>query len=195
MPKHFCVGRICLVAILTLTLSMHFLISTARASYYDPPRIENITWEVVGTNTWLTITARYQGFGTNGDGVDMIQFKVDGRVYEIWFTLNYYDDPQPTYMGSLDVGVVAGTPTVQARAHSPVDGWGDWSSPVAIPEFPTPLMVLFLAALIMLVVSPRLSNRINSEPTSTNKDEQGSRLHRFFSSCREPSPASWLPHT
>ena len=159
LTKHFCVGKARLSAILLLTFSVLFSLSTTSVMAAAPPKIESLTWFTqltqTGSSTTVEITIRYVNPPPEAY-LDKVEVKVDSKVYTIDRPSRA---PAEITVESLELGVITGTPTVQARAHSTVDGWGDWSSAVTIPEFPIPLVVLFLAALTMLALSLKLSDR------------------------------------
>jgi hypothetical protein len=67
----------------------------------------------------------------------MVEVQVNGATQQ--FSLQ----PQTTdpFTVELDLGMLQGTPEVQARAHCNIHGWSDWSQTIAVPEFPTVAVV------------------------------------------------------
>ena len=87
-------------------------------------------------NTLLIIQIYYRGSFDHGDYLDKVQVKIDDVVSAITLPTIDPDYYEKTVDTTFDMGQVDGTPTVQVRAHSTYDSWGEWSSPMVVPEFP-----------------------------------------------------------
>lgn len=143
-----------LILSLIICLSVHDVTA-------EPPVIANLSLHQSPTssNTLLLIQMYYRGSGEYGDFLDKYEVNISGVVSSIplpEIDPVYYTQTVDTY---FDLGQVEGTPTIQVRAHSSVDGWGDWSSPMVVPEFPTPQIILIILIATTLAVSRRLGTK------------------------------------
>src|SRR3989304_1498102 len=112
--------------LLALPLFFGLLTASVRAA---PPKVESITWYSQGTSKVLEITIRYLGTFKDGDNLDQVEVKIDGKVYAISLPPIRGSYQPEIWVESLDVGEVTGTPSVQARAHSTAGGGGDGARP------------------------------------------------------------------
>ena len=85
---------------------------------------------------------------------DIIEVDVNGKVTQFTNENALHDNP---FVMQLDLGPLSGTPNVKARAHCNIHGWGDWSSPVAVPEFPVAALVSVVALAATLLIMKRQS--------------------------------------
>ena len=140
--------RIVLLALFLMSmLSLGTEIVRVRA---DVPDVVSITPWTSGENTMLNITIRHAA-PTNFHYIDRVDIDVVGSVQSI--TLS----PQSTVIFTVqhNLGVVAGTPNVRARAHCIIHGLGSYSAPIAVPEFSTILLPIVLISLTIMMVFAR----------------------------------------
>ena len=152
--ERYWIRRVRLGAILLLTLPLLFSVLTPSVMA-GKPKVESVTWYLQGTSTTVELSIRHISGGAGGEYVNQAEVKVGDKVY----TITILPGGGERITESVDLGVITGTPTVQARARCSADGWGDWTSPVTIPEFPITPVVLFIAALTMMALSLRLTTR------------------------------------
>ena len=90
--------------------------------------------------------------------VDIVEYDFMDSVAQVKL------DPQTTspFNVIIPLGAIAGggavggeEPPVKVRAHCTVDGWGDWSNPVTVPEFPIAPIAAFVALAASLIVINR----------------------------------------
>lgn len=130
-----------------------FLIYTAITSFQiqpvlaDVPSVLGIEPWTSGTDTVLNITVRHS-FPTSSHYVDKAEVETDENVIGVDLT------PQSTvtFVVQYNMGEVAGTPTVEARAHCNLHGWSSWSEPIVVPEFSTIALLLILVTISIAII-------------------------------------------
>lgn len=105
----------------------------------DVPSVLSVDPWTDGTETILNITVRHFG-PTSSHYIDTIQVDIDGTVENVNL------DPQSTnpFVMQYSMGDVSSEPSVRVRAHCNLHGWGSWTEPQVIPEFPSPLLMLVI---------------------------------------------------
>ena len=128
---------------LALTVITGFQTNTVLA---DVPTVLSMEPWVSETDTILNITVRHAS-PTSSHYVDKVEVDVDGAVNDIDLT------PQSTatFVVQFNMGEVAGTTIVQARAHCTFHGWSGWSESLEIPEF-LPIHLLLILAVVSIAV-------------------------------------------
>lgn len=113
----------------------------------DVPDVLNVEPWTSGTETILNITVRHSA-PTGSHYIDIVQVDVDGAVDDIPL------EPQSTnpFIIHYNMGEVTGEPSVQARAHCTLHGWGSWSESLVIPEFSSHMVLVILAVLILATI-------------------------------------------
>ena len=135
-----------LIAFLSLIFMINSIIIPTMLSapvYADVPGIVNVEPWIKGTETILNITIRHSS-PTSSHYIDLIQVDIDGIVND----LNL--DPQSAnpFIVEYSLGELSGEPSVRVRSHCNLHGWGGWSNPQTIPEFPSWIILpLFLVGL------------------------------------------------
>ena len=115
--------------------------------YADVPGIVNIEPWISGTETTLNITIRHSS-PTSSHYIDLIQVDIDGIVND----LNLVPQSANPFIVEYSLGELGGEPSVRVRPHCNLHGWGGWSNPQTIPEFPSwALLPLFLTATLVIV--------------------------------------------
>jgi len=144
---------------------MLFLASTAIAGFQvhivlaDVPSVLSIEPWTSGTDTILNITVRHSS-PTSSHYVNKVEVDVDGDVHDIDLT------PQSTvtFVVQYNMGELADSPTVRARAHCTIHGWSSWSNSDQVPDSSLiPLLpilaivsVLAIVAIVVLLLRSKL---------------------------------------
>jgi len=141
-----------LIIVLVLVTFASMQIPSALA---DQAVVSNITpWtRQSDSHTILNITVVHNGY-YSGHYVNWVEVNVSGTVN----TINLVEpQPDPSFIVQYDMGVVVGTPTVQARANCTIHGSYGWSSTVQVPEFYPIVLLATLVGVtsISLVLSRR----------------------------------------
>jgi desulfoferrodoxin (superoxide reductase-like protein) len=107
--------------------------------FADVPGVLSVDPWTDGTETILNITVRHFG-PTSSHYVDMIQVDIDGTVENVNL------DPQSInpFVMQYSMGDVSSEPSVRVRTHCNLHGWGSWTEPQVIPEFPSTLLILVI---------------------------------------------------
>ncbi len=147
------------VLFLVFTASAGFQIHLVFAVVPDVLSIEPWT---SGADTILNITVSHAGFG-GSHYVNKVEVDVDGSIQNIDLT----SQSAPTFVVQFNMGELATTPTVKARAHCTVHDWSSWSESVVIPEFSTIHLLPVLAIVSFAVL--RLRSKIASSKKSAGK--------------------------
>ena len=136
-----------LVLLLITTLTLGTEIVRVKA---DIPDVLSIISWTSGGDTILNITIRH-ALPSSSHYINQVEVDKDGSVQVINLT------PQSTdnFMIQHNLGIVAGTANVRARAHCVVHGWGSWSLSVVIPEFSS----IFIPAILGLLAITTLLAR------------------------------------
>lgn len=130
-----------------------FLIYTAITSFQiqpvlaDVPSVLGIEPWTSGTDTVLNITVRHS-FPTSSHYVNKVEVETDENVIGVDLT------PQSTvtFVVQYNMGEVADTPTVEARAHCNLHGLSSWSEPIVVPEFSIIALLLILITVSIAVI-------------------------------------------
>jgi desulfoferrodoxin (superoxide reductase-like protein) len=88
----------------------------------DVPDVLNVEPWTNGTETVLNITVRHSA-PTSSHYINIVQVDVDGAVDDI----NLVSQSTNPFVIQYNMGEVAGEPSVRARAHCTLHGWGSWS--------------------------------------------------------------------
>jgi hypothetical protein len=133
------------LSLATAFVSVAFLLPNS--VFADVPDVLNVEPWTSGTETILNITVRHSA-PTGSHYIDIVQVDVDGAVNDIPL------EPQSTnpFIIQYNMGEVTGEPSVQARAHCTLHGWGSWSEPLVIPEFSPHMILAILAVLILATI-------------------------------------------
>jgi hypothetical protein len=111
------------------------------------PQVQDVIVWNSGSETILNITVFHTPV-TALHHVDEIEVDVGGSI-----TSFPVDQPSTTFVFPANLGQIAGTPSVRARAHDTVHGWSSWSTPLQVPEFPSwILLLLFITATIFAIL-------------------------------------------
>jgi len=86
--------------------------------------------------------------------VDLVEVQVNGATQQF----NLQPQSANPFTVELDLGAVQGTPDVRARAHCNLHGWSDWSQTIAVPEFPT-VVIMALTLLVAVLASGAIIGR------------------------------------
>jgi desulfoferrodoxin (superoxide reductase-like protein) len=107
--------------------------------FADVPGVLSVDPWTDGTETILNITVKHFG-PTSSHYIDTIQVDIDGTVENVNL------DPQSTnpFVMQYSMGDVSSEPSVRVRAHCNLHGWGSWTEPQVIPEFPSTLLMLVI---------------------------------------------------
>jgi desulfoferrodoxin (superoxide reductase-like protein) len=105
----------------------------------DVPGVLSVDPWTDGTETILNITVKHFG-PTSSHYIDTIQVDIDGTVENVNL------DPQSTnpFVMQYSMGDMSNEPSVRVRAHCNLHGWGSWTEPQVIPEFPSTLLMLVI---------------------------------------------------
>jgi desulfoferrodoxin (superoxide reductase-like protein) len=135
-----------LIASVSLILVAILFLNHAGTAVANVPTVLQIVNISQGSDGKIRLEITHQGPGPN-HYVDMVEVQVNGATQQ--FSLQ----PQTTdpFRVELDLGMLQGTPEVQARAHCNIHGWSDWSQTIAVPEFPTVAVVASTLLVTMLV--------------------------------------------
>ena len=142
-----------LIACVSLILVAILFVSHAGTAVANVPNVLQIVNISQGSDGKISLEITHQGPSPN-HYVDMVEVQVNGATQQ--FTLQ----PQTTdpFTVELDLGALQGTPEVQARAHCNIHGWSDWSQTIAVPEFPTVVMVA--STLLVAMLAFRAGNTV-----------------------------------
>jgi hypothetical protein len=132
-----------IMLILDLAALFAFQINLVSA---DIPDVNSVEPWTSGTDTILNITVRHAS-PTSSHYVDLVEVDIDENVEDI------YLGPQSTeiFLVQYNMGEVADTPTVQARAFCTFHGYGSWSQPVVVPEL-SALSLFLIPAIVSIAV-------------------------------------------
>jgi len=113
----------------------------------DVPSVLSVDPWTDGTETILNITVRHFG-PTSSHYIDIIQVDIEGTVENVNL------DPQSTnpFVMQYSMGDVSSEPSVRVRTHCNLHGWGIWTEPQVIPEFPSMLLVLVILGLFAVTL-------------------------------------------
>lgn len=151
-------GKILVVALfLAFVFIMAFQGGSVAAGV--PHDIDIYPWKN-GTHTILNITITHDGGApTSTHYVDLVQVFVSGETGFAIHDMNYTSSQSTVaFVAQYDMGVITGTPAVQARARCTLDGWSIGSKPLEIPEFSsiTLILVLVVVAITLFFVRSRI---------------------------------------
>ena len=158
-----------LIVSVSLILVAILFLSNAGTAVANVPTVLQITNISQGSDGKIRLEITHQGPGPN-HYVEMVEVQVNGATQQ--FSLQ----PQTTdpFTVELDLGMLQGTPEVQARAHCNKHGWSDWSETIAVPEFPTVAVVTSALLVAMLVF------RASNAPGGTRR--RAELAHNLFES-------------
>jgi hypothetical protein len=157
--NHRLARRAAAVSLLTATVILGFQMGLVSADIPDVVSIEPWT---SGVDTILNVTVRHTfGFG---HFVSQVDVDIDGSIQNIPVA-----SPQPAtiFVVQYNMGEVAGTPSVQARANCNIHGWSVWSEPVLVPEFSTIYLLLALVVVTLAALFLKLKIRELEKPTTS----------------------------
>jgi len=140
---------VCLVALSAVALST--AIVGVAADVPVAAKVENISTGSLGK---IRVEIAHAGGGASSmHYMDNIEVDIGGEVKTFEFG-SFMGPPiqNNPFSVELDLGQLAGTPNVKVRAHCTVHGWGDWSSSVAVPEFPVGILGVFAVTLVATLV-------------------------------------------
>jgi hypothetical protein len=117
--------------------------------------VTGISISTSGIDTILYINVYHENVGTSH--IDTLEIDIDGNVYS-----EPVNGPGVNiFQLEYNMGQVTGTPTVSARVHCDQEGWGPWSDPIVVPEFPLIHLLLILISISTAVVL--LKSRITAK--------------------------------
>jgi len=111
------------------------------------PTVNNVVVWGSGGHTILNVTVTHIPASPLAHYVNRIEINVSGTNHIFNVVQN-----TTTFTYPCDLGVIEGTPSATVRAHCNVDGYGSWTEPIQVPEFPLHLMLLVLILLTSLVL-------------------------------------------
>ncbi len=109
------------------------LVGRARADVPDINQIEDIS--TCPTTCKIRVQIRHAN-PSDSHYIDTVKVDVDGQITQ------YPLEPQDTNPFTVDLNLenTRENPNVTASAHCNLHGWGTWSNPIQIPEFPAPII-------------------------------------------------------
>ena len=124
----------------------------------DVPVVNGIlVWTKSSDNhTILNITLTHHNY-FSGHYVNWVKVNVGGTINQLDLS-----EPQPdsTFTVQYDLGLVSGTPTVQAMVNCNNHGSSAWSETVTVPEFSVVRALFLLITLASVVLIAQKKNRI-----------------------------------
>ena len=115
--------------------------------YADVPSLVSIEPWTSGSETILNITVRHSS-PTGNHYIDLIQIDIEGTVNDV--RLN--SQSANPFVVQYNMGILSGEPSVRARAHCNLHGWGGWSTPQIIPEASSSIALVFLSFLLLISI-------------------------------------------
>jgi desulfoferrodoxin (superoxide reductase-like protein) len=154
------------VSLVTATIILSFQMGLVSADIPDVVSIEPWT---NGAETILNITVRHI-FG-GGHFVNQVDVDIDGSIQTIPVA-----PPQPAliFVVQYNMGEVAGTPSVQARARCNLHGWSVWSEPILVPEFSAIPLLLVLCAVTFAALFLKLKIQKLEKATTSGLGSESS---------------------
>jgi hypothetical protein len=141
--RRYPIARFALALFLFPVILVSLQIDHANALF---PNVTGITYYKSGTHTILNITINHTPPPSLGPDhyVSIVELDMNGTIQDL-------SQPTPqateTFLVQQDIGEVAGTLLVRARAYCTVHGWSSWSDTTTVPEYS------FLALLSILVIT------------------------------------------
>jgi len=158
-----------LVITLILTLTA-IKVLQFRPAFANIPSVDTPVPWTSGTHTMLNITIHHDttALPFPDHYISQVEVDVDGTPNIIPLT-NSPPQPQYSFIIQYDMGVVAGTPTVQAKAYCTYHFWGSLSPSIQIPEFSMVqlLPIIAIISIAILLLRPKVSNSKKLQKTDS----------------------------
>jgi hypothetical protein len=158
-----------LIILMVLPMFLAGFASQIRPALALTPSVDAPLVWTSGTHTILNITVRHEIIPAEPSHyVNFVEVDIDGTTH----TINL-SPPQPDhfFIVQYDMGEVAATPTVKARAHCTIHNFSAYSPSVQVPEFSFAQLLLILVTILGLVVLVR--SKVHSLRKKTVKNPKG----------------------